>query len=162
MHQHTHLSPGEALYLASRMEQKAISLYKRALLVFAQGEMRPVIDQLIAEEEAHKAGFDRLLASQPEVDALRKQDLECQAGSLLFEGGLTGAVREGAFDSALSLLRFAADEEERAAARYHQLAKENQGEVREAFLLIAQQEEIHLAMLLHRVAALSALENTDE
>ena len=35
---------------------------------------------------------------------------------MLFTGGLTGAVREGAFDSPLSLLIYAADEEERAMA----------------------------------------------
>lgn len=150
MHTHHRLTPGEALYLAIQMEQNAISLYERGLMVFAQGAMKPVLRELLEEERAHKAGFERLLATQPAVSPERRQALDEEAGGLLFEGGLSGAVREGAFDSVFSLLRFAAHEEERAAARYHQLAKQNEGAVREAFLLIAQQEEIHLACLLEK------------
>lgn len=146
------LSAAEALYLASGMEKRAISLYERALLVFGPfaGD---VIRELLADERAHLQGFLALLEKEPEGG--RAAELDAKVGDFLFEGGLTGAVREGAFDSPLSLLRYAADEEERAALRYGEIARAASGAVREVFLMIQRQEQEHLGALLARAEALS-------
>lgn len=146
------LSAAEALYLAAGMEKRAISLYERALLVFGP-VAGDVIRALLADEREHLAGFLSLLEERPERE--RAALLDAKAGDLLFEGGLMGAVREGAFDSPLSLLRYAADEEERAAERYGEFAASATGGAREAFLRIQRQEREHLKALLARAEALS-------
>lgn len=145
------LSPAQAVYVAARMEKRAVNLYERALLVFAQGRMKTVMEELLRDEQAHLLGFERLQAMEggvsPEVALL----LDGEAGRTLFAGGLTGAVREGAFDSPLSLLRYAADEEERAAQIYTDFADAAHGDTRETFLLIARQERRHLERLLGQI-----------
>jgi rubrerythrin len=145
------LSSAQAVYVAARMEQRAVALYERALMVFAQGRMKDVLQDLLKEEQAHLRGFQRLQEHEGPVGSEDGLLLDALAGEALFTGGLTGAVREGAFDSPLSLLRYAADEEERAAARYRQFAEKATGETKETFLLIARQEQRHLERLLGQI-----------
>ena len=145
------LSPAQAVYVAARMEKRAVDMYERALLVFAHGRMKDVMQELLHEEQAHLRGVERLQAMEGDIlpeDALL---LDGEAGRVLFSGGLTGAVREGAFDSPLSLLRFAAEEEERAAQIYTDFAAASHGETKETFLLIARQERRHLERLLGQI-----------
>ena len=145
-------SAGEALYIALRMEERAISLYERALLVFSLGELKQVMMDLLREEKEHRDSFRRLMDSdegQPGPE--RTLLLDDEAGKALFTSGLTGAVREGAFDSGLSLLQYAADEEERAAKRYREFALLARGEARETFLMIAEQEALHLESLTAQI-----------
>ena len=149
------LSPAQAVYVAMRMEQRAVKLYERALLVFAQGRMKTVLEDLLNEERAHLRGFERLSRLEGEVSGEDALLLDAEAAGLLFTGGLTGATREGAFDSPLSLLRYAADEEERAAERYTGFAEAASGDTRETFLLIARQERRHLERLLGQIFLLT-------
>ena len=149
------LSPAQAVYVAMRMEQRAVQLYERALLVFAQGRMKAVLEDLLREERAHLQGFERLARLEGEVSAQDALLLDGEAAQVLFSGGLTGATREGAFDSPLSLLRYAADEEERAAQRYTAFAQDASGDTRETFLLIARQERRHLERLLGQIYLLT-------
>ena len=149
------LSAAEALYLAVRMEARAVLLYERAGIVFGIGGLKAVLSELAREERAHQEDFLRLLQEEAPVAPERAMLLDAHSGDLLFEGGLTGAVREGAFDSAASLLRWAADEEERAMSRYSEFALLAKGEAREAFLHIAAQEEIHLKRLNEQLLLLS-------
>ena len=148
-------TPAQAVYIASCMEQRALAVYKRAALVFAQGRMKQVLADLIAEEQAHLDSFNRLSKLEGPVTQEEALLLDGQAAATLFAGGLTGAVREGAFDSPISLLRFAADEEERAAQRYTQFAAQAIGQTRETFLLIARQERRHLERLLGQIYLLT-------
>lgn len=145
------LSPAQAVYIASRMEQRAVKLYERALLVFAQGRMREVIEELLHDERAHLDGFLKLQEMEGQVSAEDAMLLDQEAGKLLFSGGLTGAVREGAFDSPLSLLKYAADEEQRAADNYTRYADIAKGDTKETFLIIARQEQRHLERLLGQI-----------
>lgn len=142
------MGPAQAVYMAASMERRAVRLYERAALVFSQGRLRQVMDDLLMEERSHLQGFERLQRLEGAVSPEDAQLLDQRAAGTLFEGGLTGAVREGAFDSAVSLLRFAADEEERAAATYERFAEGTHGQTRETFLLIARQERRHLERLL--------------
>lgn len=154
------LSSAQAVYLATRMEQRAVELYQRALMVFAPGEeMKQVLTELLKEEQAHLDSFQRLQLLEGEVPAEDRLLLDGEAQGVLFSGGLTGAVREGAFDSPLSLLRYAADEEERAVSRYHAYANTAHGNTRETFLLIARQEQRHLDRLNTQIARLQEDEN---
>ncbi len=141
------LSAAEALYLAVRMEARAVLLYERARIVFGIIGLESVLSELAREERGHQADFLRLLNQEEPVAPERAMLLDAHAGDMLFEEGLTGAVREGAFDSAASLLRWAADEEERAMKRYSEFALLAKGEAREAFLHIAGQEEVHFKRL---------------
>lgn len=149
------LSAAEALYLAVRMEARAVLLYERARIVFGIGALEAVLLELAREERGHQEDFLRLLDREAPVAPERAMLLDAHAGDMLFEGGLIGAVREGAFDSAASLLRWAADEEERAKTRYGEFALLATGEAREAFLHIAAQEEIHLKRLNEQLRLLS-------
>ena len=144
-------SAGEALYIAVRMEERAISLYERALLVFSLGELKQVITDLLGDEKQHRDSFKRLMGQEGQPGPERTLLLDDEAGKTLFSGGLTGAVREGAFDSGLSLLQYAADEEESAAKRYRDFALMAQGEARETFLMIAEQEALHLERLASQI-----------
>ncbi len=148
------LSAAEALYLAERMEARAIQLYERARIVFSLGALGILLSDLAREERGHQAEFLLLLQKEAPVSPERAMLLDAHAGDMLFEGGLTGAVREGAFDSPLSLLNWAADEEERAAARYTEFAQAAGEEAREAFLHIASQERIHLKRLKDQIGLL--------
>ena len=158
MTQKHNLTPAQAVYIATQMEQRAVSLYERALLVFAQGKMKQVLQELLEDERSHLSGFERLQQMEGTVAPEDALALDSEAGGILFSDGITGAVREGAFDSPISLLHFAADEEERAAQRYHGFAEATFGETRETFLLISWQEQRHLERLKTQI---SLLEETD-
>ncbi len=149
------LSAAEALYLAERMEARAVQLYERARVVFSLGALGILLSDLAREERGHQSEFALLLQKEAPVAPERAMLLDAQAGNMLFEGGLTGAVREGAFDSPLSLLNWAADEEERAAKRYAEFAQAAGEEAREAFLHIAAQETVHLQRLKEQIALLA-------
>ena len=153
------LTPAQALYVAVRMEQRAVKLYERAQLVFAQGRMKKALDEILKDERVHLQTFNELLQKEGEVSAEDALLLDAEAGNVLFAGGLTGAVREGAFDSAKSLMQYAADEEEQAAKRYTQYAEKSTGRARETFLDIAAQERRHLERLLGQIFLLE--EETD-
>lgn len=150
------LSPAEALYLAYRMEARAVSLYDRAKMVFGGFGLEGLLDDLMREEQAHLRDFMRLLKEEEPVAPERAMLLDAAAGDLLYQGGLTGAVREGAFDSPGSLLRWAADEEELAVKRYRDFAGQAGGAARETFLFIAGQEETHLQRLNAQAGLLRA------
>lgn len=158
MTQKHNLTPAQAVYIASQMEKRAVSLYERALLVFAQGKMKQVLQELLEDERSHLSGFERLQQMEGTVDPEDALLLDSEAGGILFSGGLMGAVREGAFDTPFSLLRFAADEEERAGRRYLGFAETTQGETRETFLLIARQEQRHLERLNSQISGLVELD----
>ncbi len=145
------LTPAMALYVAVRMEQRAISLYERAQLVFSQGRMKKALEEILHDERAHLSTFLELLAKEGEIPSEDALLLDTAAGSVLFPGGLTGAVREGAFDSAKSLMRYAADEEQNAAKRYLLFADRAEGRARDTFLDIASQEQRHLERLLGQI-----------
>lgn len=154
MSDRSNLTPAGALYIASRMEQRAIRLYERAQMVFSQGPMKKALEDILQDERVHLSAFQELLEKEEPVSAEDALLLDAEADSVLFQGGLTGAVREGAFDSLQSLLTFAADEEEAAARRYTDFAAKAQGRTKETFLDIASQERRHLERLKEQISLL--------
>lgn len=149
------LTPQEALYIACQMEKRAISLYERASLVFSALGFKEILRDLLLDEQAHLTGFTALMQGGEEIGGERALLLDQLAGGVLFEGGLSGAVREGAFDSAASLLRYAADEEEAAAERYQAFAKISSGQTAATFKRVALSELSHLRKLLDRLDQLT-------
>lgn len=145
------LTPAQALYVAVRMEQRAIKLYERAQMVFSQGRMKQALEEILHDERVHLETFQGLLDKAGDINTEDALLLDTEAGTVLFAGGLTGAVREGAFDSAKSLMQYAADEEEQAAKRYNFYAERTEGAAKETFLDIARQEQRHLERLLGQI-----------
>ena len=83
------LSAAEALYLAERMEARAVQLYERARVVFSLGALGVLLSDLAREERGHQTEFALLLEKEAPVAPERAMLLDAQAGNMLFEGGLT-------------------------------------------------------------------------
>ena len=144
----------EALYIACEMEKRAIRLYERALAVFADGPCREAIRVILADERRHLARFREMGAETP--DFARAQLLAAQAAGVLFSGGLVEAQRKGAFDSALRLYQYAAEEERDAVSRYGEFASRLDGPAAAAFRQIEAEEAGHLKKLNDMISALNA------
>ena len=149
----------EALYIACEMERGAIQLYERALqLLTAQGrESEPLRAQIcctLADEKQHLAQFQELYTG---LDSAMEYQLTLAAvaSSILFDGGLMGAVRQGLLKDELSMLAFASHAEETAAATYRAFA-EQCANPRTAEMLhgIALEEDKHLRSLRDHQAQL--------
>lgn len=141
---------GEALYIASEMERRAIKLYERALMIFGEGSARDAIAAILAEEKGHLAMFLSLGAQQPDFE--QAQLLSAQAADVLFSGGLMEAQRKGAFNSPQDLYTYAAKEEAEAIRRYGDFAAQLTGDAAAAFSAIVREEEKHYAHLSERAA----------
>ena len=141
----TAYSAKEALYIACEMEKRAIRLYERALMVFADGPCQEAIRAILSEERQHLAHFSALGAEAPDFE--KSQLLSAQASRILFSGGLMEAQRKGAFASVQSLYAYAAEEEKEAVARYGEFASQLTGDAAKAFSAIQREEEGHLARL---------------
>ncbi len=137
---------GEALYIACEMEKRAIRLYERALVVFADGPCQEAIRAIVHDERRHLRQFEALGPHSPEME--KAQLLSAQAAEALFPGGLMEAQRRGAFESARALYAYAAAEEKTAIERYGDFAARFQGEIAQAFHAIVLEEKQHYARFL--------------
>lgn len=141
-------SAAEALYIAAEMEKRAIRLYERAAMVFGSGAIAAAIQDMLADERQHLLRFQSMLTGAPPIgtEALM---LSAYAAGVLFEGGLHGAAREGAFDSPAALLRYASEQERLAVDCYTRFAQQcnELPEAQSAFLAVAREESRHLAAL---------------
>lgn len=152
-------SAQEALFVACEMERGAIQLYERALMLLStQGRdkepVRAQIASMLADEKQHLAQFRELYTGLN--SAMERQlTLAAVASSILFDGGLMAAVREGLLKDELSMLAFASHAEETAAATYRSFA-EQCANPRTAEMLhgIALEEDKHLRSLLEHQASL--------
>ncbi len=143
----------EALYVAIEMERGAIHTYKRALLMLSETDdpaLKPLLQQLkiiLNDEHQHLDQFQTLYRG---LDTAMEQQLmlSAVASSVLFEGGLMGAVRQGMLKDRESLLRFAMQAEKKAVETYRAFA-ETCGDPDSAAILntIADEEEKHLHIL---------------
>lgn len=141
---------GEALYIASEMEKRAIRLYERALIVFSGAACRDAIQAILADERGHLCRFVAMGAETPDFD--RASVLSAQAAEVLLAGGLMEAQRKGAFESTKALFAYAAEAEADAIARYSQFALQISGCAGEAFAAIAEEEKSHYARLTSELA----------
>ena len=134
---------GEALYLASEMERRAVRLYERALLVFDRPDCQAAIRQILCEEKQHLARFEAMGAQAPGFE--EGQALAAKASEVLFAGGLVEAQRKGAFASPKALYAYAAAEEKTAIERYGDFADQLDGDASKAFAAIVLEEKQHYA-----------------
>lgn len=145
-------SAQEALFIASEMERRAVQLYERALsLLRDQGRQEEPLYAMLqrtqADERGHLAQFETLYGGLDET-LERQLILSAVANGLLFEGGLMEAVRKGLLQDVPSMLRYAAQEEEGAAAAYRSFALQCRGaEAQQVLLAIAAEEDRHLQAL---------------
>ena len=152
-------SAQEALFVACEMERGAIQLYERALMLLGTlgREKEPVraqIASMLADEKQHLAQFQELYTG---LDSAMEYQLTLAAvaSSILFDGGLMGAVRQGLLKDEQSMLAFASRAEEIAAATYRAFAQQC-ANPRTAEMLhgIALEEDKHLRSLLEHQASL--------
>lgn len=134
---------GEALYIACEMEKRAIRLYERALVVFADGPCQEAIRAILHDERNHLQAFEALGAKAPGFE--KAQLLSAQAAEVLFSGGLMEAQRKGALDSPKALYAYAAAEEKTAIARYGDFAAQLEGDAAQAFAAVVLEEKQHYA-----------------
>ena len=142
----------EALYVAIEMERGAIQTYERALQMTDTGDpdLRPLRQQLktiLNDEHQHLDQFRSLYLG---LDAAmeRRLMLSAVASSVLFEGGLMGAVRQGMLKDKESLLAFSVQAEKKAVETYRDFAETCGDSIAAAALnAIADEEEKHLHTL---------------
>ena len=142
----------EALYIACEMESTAVQLYSRALQVMPQlgrekEELYSHIQEMLQDEQGHLYRFRSLYQG---LDAGDEQRLKLAAvgEGVLFEGGLMGAARRGLLKDVQSMLEMASEAERTSIRKYREFASlATTDEARDALLLIAQEEEGHLADL---------------
>lgn len=152
-------SAQEALFVACEMERGAIQLYERALMLLGTlgREKEPVRSQIasmLADEKQHLAQFQELYTG---LDSAMEYQLTLAAvaSSILFDGGLMGAVRQGLLKDEQSMLAFASRAEETAAATYRAFAQQCvHPRTAEMLYGIALEEDKHLRSLLEHQASL--------
>ena len=142
----------EALFVAIEMERGAVQIYERALMLTDPGDpalepLRQQLTTILSDERQHLKQFQALYLGLGEAME-RQLTLSAVASSILFEGGLMGAVRQGMLRDKVSLLRFAAQAEEKAEDTYRAFAAAC-GNADTAAILsgIASEEEKHLQTL---------------
>ena len=152
-------SAQEALFVACEMERGAIQLYERALMLLGTlgREKEPVraqIASMLADEKQHLAQFQELYTG---LDSAMEYQLTLAAvaSSILFDGGLMGAVRQGLLQDERSMLSFAADAEKTAAATYRGFAEQSEDpHASEMLTGIALEEDKHLKTLREHLTSL--------
>lgn len=142
----------EALFVVIEMERGAIQTYERALMLTnpddpAHRALRQQLAILLNDETQHLTQFQSLYKG---LDTITEKHLmlAAVASSLLFEGGLMGAVRQGMLKDKESLLAFAMQAEKKAVETYRAFA-EACGDAKAADVLngIANEEDKHLHTL---------------
>lgn len=152
-------SAQEALFVACQMERGAIQLYERSLLLLnglqrGQNTLRAQLASMLADEKQHLLQFQELYTGL-DTAMENRLALSAVASSVLFEGGLMGAVRKGLLKDERSMLRFAADAEETAAATYRSFAEQSDDpHAAEMLTGIALEEDKHLKTLREHLASL--------
>lgn len=136
----------EAFFIATEMEKRAIRMYERMSMLFDEADTQAVLKRLLLDEQTHLGSFMRWLDGQAPLreDALI---LSAEASGILFPGGLTEALRHGAASSAEAVRLYAVEQEETAVRTYRLFAAQCDGEAKQAFLSIADEEENHLRSL---------------
>ena len=117
---------GSAFCIAIEMERGAVQTYERALMLTDPGNadrnaLRQQLTILLADEREHLAKF-RSLYKGLDKSTEELLALSAIASSVLFEGGLMGAVRKGMLKDTQSLLEFAIEAEIKAAETYRAFA----------------------------------------
>lgn len=148
----------EALFVACQMEQSAVQLYGRALMLMERLERakEPLYERLRlmkTDEEEHLRQFLELYGGL-DASVERELELAAVAEGVLFEGGMMGAARRGLLQTVDSMLELAMRAEKASALKYREFAAlTDSEEARDALLLIAGQEEKHLRDLEEQATA---------
>lgn len=132
----------EALFIAAEMERRAISLYERALMLFSAAVHKGQIEFILSEERKHLGQFESLQQDQAALDGDTLL-LSAYAAGILHPGGLSQAVRSGAFASGHSLLEYAARQEQLAIEWYQRFLPLCPPPARQAFETIIAEEQKH-------------------
>lgn len=141
----------EVLFVACEMERRGIMTYRRAQMVIQDPAVIALLQNLESDEMAHLKAFSALLEDAPEEDlGERRVFLSALAKETLLKGGVMGLAREDALASPKDLIAYAIKDEEAAIDTYLGFARDAKAEpVKNAFLLIADEEKRHLAALIN-------------
>ncbi|HNX61007.1 MAG TPA: ferritin-like domain-containing protein [Candidatus Limiplasma sp.] len=154
-------SAQEALFVACEMERGAIQLYERSLMLLSslgreKEPLRAHLASMLADEKQHLLQFQELYTGL-EASVEEQLALSAVASSVLFDGGLMGAVRQGLLQDERSMLSFAANAEQTAAATYRGFSEQsNDPHASEMLTGIALEEDKHLKTLREHLASLEA------
>ena len=141
-------APGEAFFIASEMERRAVRLYERALQVFENTPCEELTREILCDEREHLRRFLELGAQTP-FDPDNAALLSAESAQIIFSGGLTEAHRRGAFSSPEKLLTYAMGQERAAISTYEGFAAgmDPDDPRAQAFLRVAEEENKHLRSL---------------
>lgn len=142
----------EALYVAIQMERGAIQTYERALMLTREDDpklerLRQQLAIILSDERQHLKQFQALYQGLDE--SLEEQlMLSAVASSVLFEGGLMGAVRNGFLRDGQNMIEFAANAEQKAIDTYQAFADScTDLDAKNTLNGIAAEEQQHLLVL---------------
>lgn len=142
----------EALFIAIEMERGAVQTYERALMLTDPGDdtqkqLRQQLIIILSDERQHLATFQSMYQGLDEnIEA--RLTLSAIASTVLFEGGLMGAVRGGILKSKEALMDFAKSAEKKAAETYRSFAQTcGDKQTADVLLAIASEEDRHLYTL---------------
>lgn len=147
----------EALYVACEMERNAMQLYQRAMVLLQElgRASEPIFDRIASlyqDEVRHLDMFQALYVGL-NVSTEQMLMLSAIASSVLYEGGLMGAVRAGLLNDMESLMNYAISEEQKAVDLYLDFARQCDDEsARFTLETIAAEEKRHKESLERQVA----------
>ena len=142
----------EALYVAIEMERGAIQTYERALMLAdadtpAAQALRNQLNLILSDERQHLKQFQSMYQGL-DISMEEQLMLSAVASSVLFQGGLMGAVRQGMLKDEQSVLTFAISAEQKAIETYRDFANAcNDPATADMLNGIAGEEETHLLAL---------------
>ena len=160
---HHVFSDVEGLRIAVEMERRGEDFYRRAARVSRNAETVALLNQLADDETNHGREFQRLQdlacaridgCGEEQYDDETNAYLSAIAADIVFPGGLM-ALRQAGFEDPRAVMSTAIASEKDSILFYTELAgRAKDAEARKAFEEITRQERGHLALLLHRLAAL--------
>lgn len=137
----------EALCVAVEMENRAIRIYERAMLLVDDEAIREGIETILQQEKQHLKRFKEMRERHPVGLQEEKMLLQAMGAEVLFPGGVMEMERAHGFTTLKGLYSFAAQSERQAIDTYVACAEKCQDKgIAEAFRSIAAEESVHLAI----------------
>lgn len=155
----------EGLRIAVEMERRGGEFYRHAARLSNSPKAVSLLSELAAEEEEHRAEFQRLYDQaltrhSEETEELYEGEaaayLSAVAADVVFPGGLMDLGRQGGFESPTAILISAMQSEKDSILFYTEMiAQARDPQARTAFSQILLQERHHLSRLQDQLLALN-------
>lgn len=145
-------SDREALRIAAEIERKGERFYRMAMGVTRGGKAHALMEMLRAQEEAHAARFEQMLADLPEdeaeeesYDAEANAFLSAIAAEVVFPGGVLASLMNRRLETVRDVLLYAIGSEKDSLLFYMEmLLKTRKESYRKTLEGIIEEEKKHL------------------